>query len=506
MRHLCYLLMALMLVACSPNQDPDRLTLGGPFEFTSQDPSRDGFIYTRLQVAQTLLEVDDYGQLLPGLAEHWQVDADGLSWHFQLRQGVRFHDGTALDAETAAHALRIALAKPGVIRPAPITEFIAESPTRLVVRLSSPYSPLGAVMAHYSTAILAPGSYGPKGEVSWMQGTGPYRMEHFDPPHRVGVVRFDDYWGTPAIIERAVYLTGHRAESRALQVMAGQTDIIYTLDPASLERLRRRDDVALHSATLPRTLQIKLNAGHPFLAERAAREALSLALDRDGIARRILRVPGGEANQLIPPSLGDWHLDRLSPIPRDLPRARELLAGLGWRMAGDGVLQRAGERFALRLITYADRPELFVVATAIQAQLREIGVALEVSVVNSSDIPAGHHDGSLQLALVARNYANVADPLSLLQADYGDGGNGDWGAMGWHNAELPVLLQALQAEPDAARYRQGSRRVAAILARELPVIPVLFYTQQTAVSGRVRGFTFDPYERNYRIAEMSFAP
>lgn len=506
MRHLCYLWLALILAACSPNQDPDRLTLGGPFEFTSQDPSRDGYLYTRLQVAQTLLEVDAQGQLLPGLAERWQTSGDGLTWHFALHDDVRFHDGAPFDAEAAAHAIRIALNKPGVIRAAPITEVSVESPTRLAIHLSSPYSPLGAVMAHYTTAMLSPGSYDASGEVTWMQGTGPYKIESFDPPHRLGVIRFDGYWGELAHIERAVYLTGHRAESRALQVMAGQTDIIYTLDPASLALLRRREDVHVHSDTIPRTIQIKLDSGHPYLAERAAREALSLALDREGIASRILRVPGGETNQLIPPSLADWRIDTLAPIKRDLPRARELLASLGWQAAGDGVLQRDGKRFALRLITYADRPELFVVATAIQAQLQEIGVALDVSVVNSSGIPSGHHDGTLQLALIARNYGNVADPLSLLQADYGNGGNGDWGAMGWHDEELPALLKTLQAEPDPDRYRHGARRVAEILAEELPVIPVLFYTQQTAVSARVRGFTFDPYERNYRIAEMSFVP
>ncbi|TLX59117.1 ABC transporter substrate-binding protein [Stutzerimonas nosocomialis] len=506
MKPLCCLLLVLVLAACSPNQDPNQLTLGGPFEFTSQDPSRDGYLYTRLQVAQTLVEVDDEGRLLPGLAERWQTHEEGLLWRFQLREGVRFHDGSPLDAEAAAQAVRQALAKPGVIRAAPIAEVIAEGPSSLAIRLTSPYSPLGAVMAHYTTAILAPASYDARGQVRWMLGTGPYRLAEFDPPHRLGVVRFDGYWGKPANIERAVYLTGHRAESRALQVMAGQTDIIYTLDPASLDLLRRRDDVRVHSDTVPRTIQIKLDASHPFLAERDAREALSLALDREGIASRILRVPGGEANQLIPPSLSLWHLDALPPIGRDLSRARALLAGLGWRAGGDGILQRDGQRFAMSLVTYADRPELFVVATAIQAQLREIGVALDVSVVNSSGIPSGHHDGSLQLALVARNYGNVADPLSLLQADYGDRGNGDWGAMGWHNEELPALLRALQAEPDPARYRQGARRVAQILAEELPVIPVLFYTQQTAVSARVRGFSFDPYERNYRIADMSFAP
>lgn len=499
-------LIALLLGGCSPNQDPEVLTLGGPFEFTSQDPSRDGFVYTRLQVAETLLDVDAQGRLQPGLARHWEVSEDALVWRFELTEGVRFHDGSTLDAAAVVQALEIARRKPGVIRNVPIAELVAETPLRVAVRLSRPYNPLGAVLAHYTTAILSPGSYLADGNVEQMQGTGPYRVARFDPPHRLEVARFDDYRGQPASIPRAVYLTGHRAESRALQVMAGQTDIIYTLDPASLDLLRRQPDVRVHSDPIPRTIQIKLNAGHPLLADREARQAISLALDREGIANRIIRVPGSEANQLLPPSLGAWHRDDLPPIRQDQARARALLAELGWQPGADGILQRDGQPFALNLITYADRPELFVVATALQAQLREIGIAVEASVVNSSGIPAGHHDGSLQMALVARNYGNVADPLSLLQADYGDGENGDWGAMGWDGEALPRLLLAQQGERDPDRYRARAEEVAQLLADEMPVIPVLFYTQQTAVSARVEGFSFDPYERNYRISEMSLRP
>ncbi len=506
MRFLLLLLLATMLAACSPNQDPHQLSISGPFEFTSQDPSRDGYLYTRLQVAETLLEVDAQGQLLPGLATSWSQSDDGRVWRFSLREGVRFHDAAPLNAAAVVQALQVAQGKPGVLAAAPVEAFEAEAEHRVVVRLSRPYNPLGAVLAHYTTAILSPASYGAEGQISRLQGTGPYQVERFDPPHRLGVVRFADYWGTPATIERAVYLTGHRAESRALQVMAGQTDIVYTLDPASLDLLRRRDDVRVHSHTIPRTIQLKLNLADPLLAEHDTRLALSLAIDRSGLTNGVLRVPGGEANQLVPPSLGDWHLNDLPAAQRDLSRARALLAAQGWQAGADGLLQRNGTPFRLRLMTYADRPELFQLATAIQAQWRELGVDLQVTVVNSSDIPAGHHNGTLQVALIARNYGNIADPLGLLLADYGDGGNGDWGAMGWHNDELPALLLAQQGERDAARYHARAQRVAQILADELPLIPVLYYTQQTAVSARVRGFSFDPYERNYRIAEMSFSP
>ena len=498
-------LLALFLAGCGLNQDPETLMVGGPFEFTSQDPARDGYVYTRMQVLETLLEVDRQGRLLPGLASSWRVSEDGLSWHFQLREGVRFHDRRRMNAAAVVNSLEMSQRKPGVIRLAPIESIVETGPYSIAINLREPYSPLGAVVAHYTTGIVSPASYAGEGpEIAWLQGTGPYKLRQYDPPHRIGVMRFDEYWGEPASIPKAVYLTGHRAESRALQVMAGQTDIIYTLDPASLDLLRRRDDVLVHSDTIPRTIQIKLNSGHPFLADRAAREAISLSLDRTGISNSIIRVPGSEANQLVPPSLADWHEPSLPPMKQDLDRARQLLAELGWIPGPDGILRRDGRKFSLRMVTYADRPELYVVGTAIQAQLRRVGIDISVSIVNSSGIPAGHVDGTLEMALVARNYGNISDPLGLFLTDYGDNGNGEWGAMGWHGEALPELLQQLKAETDVERYRETARRISNILAEELPVVPVIFYTQQTAISSRVQNFTFDPYERNYRISQMSF--
>jgi len=494
-----------MLAACSPNQDPDVLTLGGPFEFTSQDPARDGFVYTRMQVAETLVDVNDEGQLLPGLATDWRAGDGGRTWYFTLRDGVRFHDGAPMDVAAVVNSLRMALRKPGVITNTPITDVRASGEREVAVEVDTPYRLLPAVMAHFSSAILSPGSFTSEAQVPWMYGTGPYRITAVDTPHRIEVTRFDDYWGDPAHIRDAVYLTGHRAESRALQVMAGQTDIIYTLDPASLDLLGRQDHVRVHSDLIPRTIQIKLNAGHPFLAARDARRAMSLALDRTRLVEEVIRVPGTEANQLVPPLLGQWHVEDLPPIEHRPERARELLADLGWTAGADGILRRDGERFALEMITYADRPELIAIATVIQAQWRDIGIDLEISIVNSSGIPRKHLDGTLETALVARNYGNIADPLGVFVADYGDGGNGEWGAMGWHNEEIPALLEAMLRSTDDGVYRRGARRIARLLAEELPVIPVGFYTQQTAVAERVLNFRFDPYERNYRIADMRFA-
>lgn len=479
------------------------LTIGGPFEFSSEDLAKDGYIFTRMQVAETLVEVQVDGTLAPKLASGWQVSEDGLQWWFSIREGIRFHDGEALTTQSVLFSLQQLLDKPGVFQQLPLDALSIQN-NQIHFQLKQPFTPLLSILAHFSTAILSPNAYDDTGKVIHLQGTGPYQVDEIAPPHKLNVRRFAHYWGKPALIEQAHYLTGHRAESRAIQAQSGQADLIYTLDPASLKLLESASNVTLYSASIPRTVLIKLNNEHRFLAHPDVRRALSLAIDREGIAEHIVRVPGSQAYQLFPPALPHWHLNDLKDTQRALAKAQQLLAEQGWQRASDGVLVRGGERFVLDLLTYADRPELTVIATAIQAQLRELGISINISIDNSSAIPRRHHDGTLELALIARNFGTISDPLALLIDDNHSHKGSDWGAMNWSSDPLNTLLQRM-VRSNGQDTHALSQQAARHLAQQMPLIPVVFYTQQVAINKRVNNFQFDPFENNYRIAEMSLA-
>ena len=130
---------------------------------------------------------------------------------------------------------------------------------------------------------------------------------------------------------------------------------------------------------------------------------------------------------------------------------------------------------------------------------------VQVNVGNSGDIPLGHRDGSLQLGLAARNYCTVPDPTGTLMQDFTAAG-GDWGAMGWRSDALVQALSELSRGTSSAERAAALRaRVTAVLQGELPVIPVTWYRQQVAVSGRVTGVSLDPLERSYRLSAMRWS-
>ena len=114
--------------------------------------------------------------------------------------------------------------------------------------------------------------------------------------------------------------------------------------------------------SIPRVVALKLNAGHELLEDARARRALSLAIDRVGIATAITRFPEAGATQLFPPALDKWHDDKLKPLSQDVAAAKALLAELGFVADDDGILSRVGVRFSLQLRTFPDRPELPLIA------------------------------------------------------------------------------------------------------------------------------------------------
>ncbi len=486
----------------APHRD-NTITVGGPWEFSSYDPSKQGYIYTRMQVIETLLNVSDSGELIPGLAQEIAVSDDGLQWQFKLRDGVLFHDGSPMTAEGVATSLNHTLRQHGVLSRAPITSITANGSDGIVITLEKPYVALGALLTNYSTAILGLSSFDEQGSVVSLNGTGAYRLHTFEPPHKLMGQANDHYWGTKPSIPYASYLTGHRAESRMLQAKSGQVDLVFSLDPSMRSQLDDTDQVVLHQNIVPRILIAKLNSQHPLLKDKAARQALNLALDRQAIASNVLHAPGSEAGQLLPESMGDWHLADVQPSVQNLEQARQLLTELGWRMGARGVLERDGQPFELTMMTYADRPELTAVATAMQAQWARLGVKLNVDVTNSSMIPAGHVDGSLEVALIARNYGTIADPLPLLSGDFANGG-GDWGAMGWQRQDVDVAFQQLARNQDPQQKRALSQEIARAIVDDLPVLAIANYSHHTAVNQRIDGFKFDPYERDYFLNQMTF--
>lgn len=486
-------------------QDADRvLRVVAPWEIGGLDPASSGHVFARLQVAETLVGADDGGLPVPSIAQAWTASPDGLVWRFEMRPGATFHDGSPLNAAAVAASLdRARASAAGMLVNAPITAIAAQGGA-VTITLSRPFTALPALLMHSSAIVLAPSAYDANGKVVRMIGSGPYRATLVEPPLRVELERFAGWRGPAPAIARASYLSVPRGETRSAMAEGGQADLVYIVPPEAVARLQRNARLDTRVQPIPRTRVLKLNAAAPYFDDVRVRQAVSLGIDREGIAEAILRSPAVRATQIFVPSLAEWHVPDLPPLDHAPARAKELLAAAGWRPGADGILAKDGKRFAVTLRTFSDRPEQPAMATAIQAQLREIGIDVSVAIMKNGEIPAGHHDGTLQMALFARNFSIVPDPIGTLLQDFGPQG-GDWGAMNWSNAELIAALNALSGPIDAAGRAKARGDVARILQRELPIVPLAWFDYAVAINRRVDGASIDPFELSYRLSAMRWA-
>jgi peptide/nickel transport system substrate-binding protein len=285
---------------------------------------------------------------------------------------------------------------------------------------------------------------------------------------------------------------------------SGEADLVFSMLPVSVNRLKANPKLDVQIATIPRTRILKVNAASPFFDQIEERQAISAAIDRAGLTKVILRNADLAATQLFPPAMKGWNSPEVQPLVRDVDKAKELLATAGWKAASDGILEKDGKRFSVTLLTYSSWPELPPIATALQAQLRQVGIEVKVSVGNSSEIPARHQDGTLEMGLISRLYSIVPDPVGTLLQDYGPGGS-DWGSMGWDNKEIQSVVEQLAATSDAAARAPLQSRAVEILQRELPSIPVTWSELAIVSNKRITGVQVDPLEVNYGLSAIRWA-
>ncbi len=392
-------------LAGAASADERVLNVVAPWQVTSLDPADTGYIAARMGIAQPIVGVEPDGKLVGLVASGWSLDDDRLTWRFPVRAGLRFHDGTPVTPADMIAAIERARASGETLGAVPITAMSAAGDT-LVLKTATPYAPLPAFLTDYASIVLAPSSRDAAGKlVAWV-GSGPYRVSAIDGDRSIDVVAADHGGALPAV-RRARYLAVPQGETRAAMMEAGDADVAYTLLPAAVPRINAGSRAKVQSITIPRARVMPLNVGLPIFADIRVRQAISLGIDRAGIATAILRHPASAATQLLPPILTDWHNPALPAYARDVARARALLAEAGWKPGEGGVLHKDGAPLRFTILVPSNRSELPPMAAAMQAQLREIGIDMQIRTGPGSIMPQAHRDGSFQAGLVGRTYGHL---------------------------------------------------------------------------------------------------
>lgn len=404
-------------------------------------------------VFEGLVRLDASGEARPALALSWQISADGLSYRFQLRPGVRFHDGSPFNAETARFSLDRARDERSVNAQrsllAAVDHLSAESDLSLVVTLKRRSGGLLQALGDGALVMVSPASAARNAQKP--VGTGPFRFEDWKRGESIELRRNPAYWGKPARIERLVFHFIADPNAAYSALMAGDIDLFPNFPaPENLAQFKadKRFVVAVGSSEGEAILA--LNNRKAPLDNLKVRRAISHALDKRAIIDGAMYGYGEPIGSHFPPR-NSAYLDLTGRYPHDIGQARRLLAEAGFPQ---------GIAISLKLppTPYARRS-----GEIIAAQLAQAGIRARIENIEWAqwmDQVYTRHDFDATVIV-------HSEPL-----DYPIYGRDDY-YFGYDNHKLKPLLAGLDESTDPSSRRRLLQQI-----------------QQTIADDAVNGFLF----------------
>ncbi len=445
----------------------------------------------------TLLKFEDDGTVVGDLAESWSVSEDKLTWTFNLKQGVKFHNGKELtSADVKATFDRALNAEAGGLRTTEIIKMFtaveAPDPYTVTITTDGPYGPMESLMCNMSLGIMDADYIEQYGldlgtSVEGENGTGPFKVVSWERDQEIVVERFDDYFGTPAKLKTVVYTVIPEAASRVIALETGEVDVIDKPTNEDLERLEADTEnfTVLRKPTISQRL-FRFGCNDPIISNTKVRQAIVYAIDRQAIIDALFT--GSAYPSTAPLAPVTFGYSDLGEIEQDLELAKSLLAEAGYP---DG--------FDTKIVTTERYQNGIELAEIISQQLAEIGINAKIEVWEWSALSASWNgitaDEFDQPIFIMGAGPSMRDADGGLRGLYttSETGLNDRNYGFYSNAEVDALIEQGMQETDQQKRVEIYKEAMEILYREDPVAFWLFDMYGLAItSSKVEGVTLSP--------------
>ncbi len=432
--------------------------------------SDDAFKLSRWSTAETLVKLDKDGDARPALATGWQQN--GRTWTFTLRQGVTFHDGTALTARSAVTSLTTAAGaspKPRILDGVDLTARATGSHT-LTVTTAGPDPLLPHRLSSPQLSILAAKAYRGKTVSPVGAGTGPFEIVAVNGVASARLDRYDRYWGGKAKASGIDVRFVPDGTARAAALRSGEADIVEAVPVSQAGLLNRK---LITEVPMPRTNTLYLNTRSGPFKDAGLRAAAREAVDARQIVTGVYEGRADVARGLLGPAL-PW-----AAALRGAPERAAATAPRGARIT---------------IGTFTDRAELPEVAQVLQQQLQAAGFRVTLDIREYAHIEADALAGKFDAFILSRaTVLDSGDPAAYLFSDFAAGGSFNISQLA-DPAVDRALNTAAQTPAGDARRRGAMNAEAAVLSTDA-AIPLLHERVIQGDAANVTGAAHDPRER-----------
>jgi peptide/nickel transport system substrate-binding protein len=434
------------------------------------------------------------------LADRWTSSPDGLTWSFHLRKGVKFSDGSPVNADSVVFSVMRQLddSHPfhvqGKMRYAKFlfgdrssteTELVRDVTARdeetVVFRLARPYPPFLKNMAMTQASIVNPKTVRTMANDfnTTMVGTGPFLLKQYQRDQRIDLVRNPNYWGPKAKLDEVQFRVLRDPNTRLNSVRRGDTDIITGIEPNTLKLLEEDKNITVLSEPSLNLGYISLNNKKPPFDNRKVRLALNYAIDRRFIVSKLFMDTSVEATGIIPPGMIGYDPARKG-FPYDPEKARQLLKEAGYPNG-----------FTVTFSTH-DRARIYnpvgvKLAERIQQNLAKVGITAKIDQMEFPTFLAKEKAHDYTMA----NSGWVSDNGDPDNFIYELTGREDNDAL-YSNPAATALMREAASEGDEQKRAGMYEKVEQMLREDPPFIPINNAKQILAARNRVKNVKLHP--------------
>jgi peptide/nickel transport system substrate-binding protein len=384
----------------------------------------------------------------PSLATSWTTSPDGLTWTFDLRQGVKFHDGSTFDAADVVYSYnRIITEKlANSYRFADVTAVTAKDPQTVVITVKQPTPNLLSLIGSFKgMAILPENAEKTRDLTRQTDGTGPFELVSSDASHTV-LKAFPGYWGGKPKIGGVEfrYITEPSAALTALK--NGEVQWTDNIPPQQIDSLKKDNGVHLASTSSVDYWYLSMNYQHPPFDNPLVRQAIATAVDRSAVTKAA-RFSAARPNETAIPKGSFWYLD-YSPFTADQGKAKQLM-------------QQAGVTtpVTMELMVTNQYPESVTAAQVIASELKPIGIDVKIDTLDFATWLDRESAGQFDSFILS--WLGNIDPADFYQAQHTTGGSSNY--QHYSNPQVDSLLTQAATEQDKDKrkdlYDQAAKKI-----------------------------------------------
>lgn len=457
LRNLAFAASTAALIATAPSIAiaAGSVTFGQPVEPAGLDPTVGAPVasgeVTWQNIFEGLVTVDRDGHVQPQLSTDWSISDDGLTYQFNLRTDVKFHNGAAFNAETAKFTLERIISENSTNGQKAlytvITSVEAPDASTLILKLSHPSSNLVYWLGFPAAVMVDPSSV--ETNKTNPIGTGPFKFDEWRKGDRVLMSAFDGYWGDKPALDTIIARFISDPQAQAAAILSNDVDVFGQFEaPELYTQFETNDALTTHVGVGEMEVIAGMNNARPPFDDVRVRQAMMMALDRNVIVQGAESGFGTPIGSHFSPA-SPFYVDLTSEYGYDPEAAKALLAEAGYANGFEFTMKVPNRGYATRS------------AEIMQALFAQIGV---IAKLESSDFPATwiqdvFKDTNYEMTIIGH-----AEPLDIgIYARHPYYFN-------YNNPEFDAVMEEIASATTKDAQASGFKKAQEIIAHDVPAL------------------------------------